>query len=185
MAFDTRQYSLDNYYASELSYVYGDWEKNPQQTEDKWRQLQCDNTRNLIFDQAWRPIISSVCGTECRYLEVNLQNCFCPCYCGKLEVWVAEALAEEVYGKDNLKEIRFLGVSELAARMQIRDLFRNHSSPPASCVIELAFAGTLAGIHNGQDATWHTADTLVTEGKDREAIAKLGKDVQGLRTMPC
>ncbi|KAK4543928.1 hypothetical protein LTR36_004702 [Oleoguttula mirabilis] len=176
VAFDTRQYDFNTHYELNLEHVHSDHERNPNQSGSRRREHQHDRAVTSLFDEEWEWLVCGIHGTKCSYLEVNLQNCFCPCQCESLVYRVVERLSH--FGRRGGPDaIRFLGVSDADVRWEIRGIFHARRAVTGRD-IELSFAAIRKGFGKHMEALWNGVEELADD-EERKAEELTMKPLEG------
>lgn len=182
VACDIRTFDMNEYFEDELDWIHGNWVRDRGHTEDEKRAQMHACLIDVLFDRHWDEFISDIQETNTSYLEVNLQNCMCPCHCDSLGADVAYNLGRwpERELENIPDEIRFLGLLDSDYRAGVREEFLE--GLPHGCKRpHITFAGAFVGTEGFVDSSvWQGPEELGEEptGSDKEGSGR--KDAEDL-----
>lgn len=98
-------------------------ERHPENDLDQWRAYLHDEFEWDLHHLCWMPLVYQIHQLVLNYLEVNVQNCYCPCGCQSQLGWAMGWLCD--WASEPPEVLVVVGTSSPAEREEIRAIVQN------------------------------------------------------------
>lgn len=163
IAFDRRAVDLAASMDDLIDYADHQRIEKPQWTHEEWRSMLHDELQEKLLDRCWWYLIDTIHSLRLQYLEINLQNCTCPCGCRSLVQDVMRRLCDPWRDEALPRTIKFLGTRDAHERR----LCKMWVEEVGWARPEILYAGVLLGIHDKSHlALWSGVHELHVDSRE-------------------
>lgn len=101
-----------------------DWhQQNPTADADGWRAYLHDELEWEVQHLCWMPLVCQVHQLTLKYLEVSVQNCYCPCGCDGQLAWAISWLCD--WESEPPEVLVIVGTRSVEEREEISAVVKN------------------------------------------------------------
>lgn len=169
IAFDRRCLDVGSAMDNLANYRDSFLEEKPEWTGTEWRSTMHDELQDELVERCWFELVDRVHDLQLRFLEVNLQNCCCPCACHGLVEQAVSLLCAWPSG-DAPETIKFLGTRSVEERAMCKAIVED-AAPQGRDKLKVLFAGIFLYVDQSlHNAVWSGVDEMHVDPEEEDPV---------------